>query len=39
MIWKLVYAYSIGITVGFMLGAKYVYDYHVEQKEKEWDNH
>lgn len=35
MIWKLVYSYAIGISVGFMLGARYVYDYHTEQRDKQ----
>jgi hypothetical protein len=34
MIGKLIYAYLIGITTGFVLGARYVYDYHIEQRDK-----
>ena len=39
MIGKLIYAYLIGITTGFVLGARYVYDYHIEQREKLWSKH
>jgi hypothetical protein len=39
MIGKLIYAYLIGTTVGFMLGTRYVWDYHIEQKEKLWFKH
>jgi hypothetical protein len=34
MIAKLIYAYLIGITTGFVLGARYVYDYHTELRDK-----
>lgn len=31
---RLVYAYIVGVTAGFIMGARYVYDYHIEQREK-----
>lgn len=30
---RLVYAYLIGVTAGFMMGTRYVYDYYIEQRE------
>jgi len=36
---RVIYAYLVGATVGFMVGARYVYDYHIQDKEKLWSKH
>ena len=30
---KLIYAYLVGVSAGFIMGAKYAYDYHIEQRD------
>ena len=31
---RVIYAYLVGVAAGFMMGAKYAYDYHVEMRDR-----